>query len=627
MPEWLIILRRLVGYLAPYRARVVVAYGAMTMVTLLTLIVPSVIAWVVDLALSPASDGAIGPPGWMPGSAQLQAWASDQGLTLLIWAAGALLLLAALRGLFSFGQLFLGVWLSQQVAYDLRNQYFDAVEHQSFNFHDRNQTGDLMARAVGDISKAQAFVGEGLLEAINTPLLFIGTVAILFSIEPSLAAVTTLPLLVLLFVTMRFGRIIEPRFKAVQDQEGVISTRAQENFTGARVVKAFAREPHEIERFDTENDIFLERRIKVIAGFAEFFPTMTAIVTATIGIVLWVGGGMVLSSEMSVGTLVGFTFWVLMLAQPTQNLGFLVNRGAEAIAAARRLFEVLDAPRLLVPPAQPVPLGTPEGRVQFENVSFGYDPQRPVLHDIDLDVGPDRIVALFGATGSGKTSLVSLVSRFYDATSGRVLVDGHDVRDLSLTELRRHVGFVRQDAFLFSSTIRENIAYGLQGRPRVDGDAGEEPVEEDLLVAAAKAAQAHDFITALPAGYDTLVGERGVTLSGGQRQRLALARALVTRPRILVLDDALNAVDTETEARIQRALTAWMRGRTTFVIAQRLLSLKHADQVIVLDDGRIVERGSHEELVRAGGRYQRVYELQLREQEEAAGLAASEVAP
>jgi ATP-binding cassette subfamily B protein len=405
----------------------------------------------------------------------------------------------------------------------------------------------------------------------------------------------------------------------------VISTRAQENFTGARVVKAFAREAHEIERFDTENDIFLERRIKVIAGFAEFFPTMTAIVTATIGIVLWVGGRMVLSGEMSVGTLVGFTFWVLMLAQPTQNLGFLVNRGAEAIAAARRLFEVLDAPRLLVPPAQPVPLGTPEGRVQFENVSFGYDPKRPVLHEIDLDVGPDRIVALFGATGSGKTSLVSLISRFYDATSGRVLVDGHDVRDLSLTELRRHVGFVRQDSFLFSSTIRENIAYGLQGRPRVDGDAGEEPVEEALLVAAAKAAQAHDFITALPAGYDTLVGERGVTLSGGQRQRIALARALVTRPRILVLDDALNAVDTETEARIQRSLTAWMRGRTTFVIAQRLLSLKHADQVIVLDDGRIVERGSHDELVRAGGRYQRVYELQLREQEEAAELAASEV--
>ncbi len=626
MPEWLVLLGRLIGYLAPYRARVVLAYSAMLCVTLLTLIVPAVLAWVVDVALSDAPASAIGPPAWLPGSEAIQTWAIGTGSELLLWAAGGLLALAALRGVFSFVQLYVGVWLSQQVAFDLRGAYFDAVENQAFSFHDRTQTGDLMARAVGDISKAQAFVGEGLLEAINTPLLFLGTIAVLFSIAPPLAAVTAVPLLVLVWVTIRFGRIIEPRFKAVQDQEGVISTRAQENFTGARVVKAFAREPHEIERFDEENEIFLDRRIEVIAGFAEFFPTMTAIVTAAIAVVLWVGGGMVLRGEMTIGTLVGFNFWVLMLAQPTQNLGFLVNRGAEAIAAARRLFEILDAPRPIRPPTDPIALPTIEGRVRFDNVTFGYDTARPVLHDIDLTVGPNQVVALFGATGSGKTSLVSLIARFYDVTEGAVSVDDVDVRRLELPALRRRIGFVRQDAFLFSSSIRDNIAYGLAGRPSSasDGTGTNEtamPVDEELLVAAAKAAQAHAFITALPAGYDTLVGERGVTLSGGQRQRIAIARALVTRPRILVLDDALSAVDTETESRIQEALVEWMRGRTTFVIAQRLLSLQHADLVVVLDEGRIVERGSHDELVQAGGRYQRVYELQLQEQVEASDAA------
>jgi len=621
MPAFAAMTLRLLGFLRPYRARVAAAYLAMVAETLLALVVPALLGWVVDVGLAPAGSratGDAGVPDWLPGRAAIEAWARATGAEVLLAAAAAIVAIALARGVLSFAEMYLGAWLSQRAAYDIRNRFFRHVQHLSFGFHDRAQSGDLMSRAISDISKVQTFLGEGLLEAVGVPILFGAVTVVLLARDPGLAVVALSPLLLLVAVTLRFGQVIEPRFKAVQDQEGVVSTRAQENFTGMRVVKAFAREPWEIARYTEENREFLRRRVHAIKAFADFFPTMNAIVVVALVLTLAVGGGRVLAGEMSIGTLVSFTFWITLLAPPTQNLGFLVNRASEAVAAGRRLYEILDTPSDIAERPDARPLPPLAGRVTFDHVHFAYR-DRPVLFDVSFEAAPNQVVALFGPTGSGKSTVVNLIPRFYDVSSGAVRIDGYDVRDVSLESLRGQIAMVLQDTFLFSATIRDNIAYG-----RLDAD-------EAAIEAAARAARAHDFIAALPEGYDTVVGERGVTLSGGQRQRVAIARALVMQPRILILDDAMSAVDTETEHQIRAALAELMRGRTTFVIAQRLLTLKGADIVLVMDAGRVVERGRHAELVAAGGLYARIYELQLKDQEEmaeaqgAAGGTAAEV--
>ncbi len=587
---------RLLRLLGPYRRRVLGAYLAMTGATALGLVIPAILGRAIDRALGVGR--ASGP-------------SASSAAAILAEAALLLVLIALLRSLLGLVEMYLGAWLSQRVAYDLRNAFFGHLQRLSFGFHDRAQSGDLMSRAIGDISKVQTFLGEGLLEAVNLPILFGAVATILFWQAPGLAPAALAPLLLLILITLRFGQVIEPRFRAVQDQEGVISTRAQENFTGMRVVKAFAREPWEIERYAGENAVFLARRIRAIRAFADFFPAMNAVVVLALGLTLWAGGQQVLAGTLSVGTLASVAFWITQLGAPTQNLGFLVNRASEAVAAGDRLYEILDTPPEVAETPQAIVLPPLAGRVDFVDVSFGYGMQT-VLRDLNFRIEPDQVVALFGPTGSGKSSVVNLIPRFYDVTAGAVLVDGHDVRAVTLESLRSQIAMVLQDSFLFSATIRDNIAYG-----RLDAD-------DAAVQAAAKAARAHDFILRLPEGYDTIIGERGVTLSGGQRQRLAIARALVMQPRILILDDATSAVDTETEHQIQEALQALMRGRTTFVIAQRLLTLKRADLILVLEGGRIVERGDHAGLLAAGGLYARIYELQLRDQEHLAGLAAGE---
>jgi len=594
---------RLLGFLRPYRAQAALAYASMVVVTGLNLAMPAVLGWVVDVALVPSAGGdGASFPAWLPGAGQLQAAAAGDGRALLVGAAALLVAIAVLRALFAFAQLFLSAWLGERTAYDIRNRYFRHVQHLSFGFHDRSQTGDLMSRAITDIQKVRQFLGDGLVEAVNIPVLFGLVFVILLRLHAGLALVAMLPMLLLTLLTLRFSQIIEPRFKAVQEQEGVLSARAQENFSGMRVIKAFAREPHEIERFGEENEAFYRRRIRVISAFADYFPAMSAVALLAMVAVIWVGGNMVLAGTLTLGTLVSFNLYVVMLAAPAQNLGFLVNRAGEAVAGGRRLFEILDTASDIQEKPYAVALPTIAGHVRFENVCFGYG-DRQVLRDVSFDAPPNTIVALFGPTGSGKSTVVSLIPRFYDADRGTVRMDGHDVRDVTLDSLRGQVATVLQETFLFSATIRDNVAFG---RP----DATDEEVED-----AARAARAHEFITALPEGYQTLIGERGITLSGGQRQRIAIARALLTDPRVLVLDDATSAVDTETEHEIQAALGELMRGRTTFVIAQRLLTLKRADVVLVMDDGAIVERGTHDELVAAGGLYGRIYDLQLRDQE------------
>jgi ATP-binding cassette subfamily B multidrug efflux pump len=382
----------------------------------------------------------------------------------------------------------------------------------------------------------------------------------------------------------------------------------QESLTGIRVVKAFAREPFELSKFDNENDTWFYRRYQVIRMWANNWPFFSFTLALSIFLLLWFGGPLAMEGAITVGTLFAMISYVLMLNGPVQRLGFLVNLAATAGASAARIFEISNRSGEIFDAKDGYAIDRVRGEVVFEHVSFAYQAEQPVLHDVTFQALPGQTFALMGPTGSGKSTITNLLLRFYEITEGKILVDGVDSRDWRLSNLRQHIGIVLQDSFLFSSTIAENIAYG---KP----DA-----ERQEIVSVAKAAYAHDFIVNFPDGYDTLVGERGVTLSGGQKQRIAIARALLKDPQILILDDSTSSVDTETEYLIQRALASLMDGRTTFIIAQRLLTLKNADSILVLDHGQIVQRGTHEELLAEGGLYKEIYDLQLKDQEEFAAL-------
>jgi ATP-binding cassette subfamily B protein len=394
-------------------------------------------------------------------------------------------------------------------------------------------------------------------------------------------------------------------FLRVQQQFGVMTSALQENIAGSRVVRAFAQEARENERFEAELQELFERNIRATRLWALSYPLTLMVSGLGLLAVLWFGGYRVLTGALTIGTLVAFNRYLIMLSEPVRWLGFVVNRIARAIASGERIFETLDTKSDIVEKQGALDLRPMRGEVTFDDVSFAYPgARRDALSDVTFTAHPGERVALLGPTGSGKSTIINLLPRFYDVTAGRILVDGHDIRDLTLESLRSQIGTVLQETFLFSTTVRENIAYGRR-------DATFEQI-----VAAAKAARAHDFIMAMPKGYDTVVGERGVNLSGGQKQRVAIARALLMDPRILILDDATSSVDSETEYQIQQALETLMEGRTSFVIAQRLSTVKEADQILVLEDGRIVERGTHIELLQRGGYYAEIYDLQLRDQED-----------
>jgi ATP-binding cassette subfamily B protein len=494
------------------------------------------------------------------------------------------------------------------VAYALRDDFFRAVQTLPFAFHDKAHTGDLMSRATGDISETERFAGTGMVQLVSVILLTIGVVTAMFLEEASLAVLALIPIIALVVVALRLGRVVEPMWRTIQAQMGVLSTRMQESLTGINVVKAFAREPHEFAIFEEENERWYDKRSGVITSWGNHWPLFTFILSVGVFILLWFGGPQVIAGTLTVGTLFAMISYLLMLNGPMQQLGNLVNLAATAGASAGRVFEIIDTPNDIVQKPDAVELKNLTGRVCFEQVSFSYPGAEiegaRVLHDVDFCAEPGQTIALIGPTGSGKSTVVSLISRFYDPTAGRVTIDGVDVRDATLYSLRSNIGVVLQNPFLFSATIRENIAYGVP-------EANMEDVQ-----AAARAANADDFIERFPEGYQTRVGERGVTLSGGQKQRIAIARALLYNPRILILDDSTSSVDTETEHLIQQALAQLMRNRTTFVIAQRLLTLKSADCILVMDQGQIVERGTHDELLATDGLYRRIYDLQLKAQEE-----------
>jgi ATP-binding cassette subfamily B protein len=524
---------------------------------------------------------------------------------LLLNAALLILGIGLFIAILVYFQRYLSEWIAAHIGYDLRNLLYDHIQHLPFSYHDHTQTGQLNSRCIEDVRSIERFTGFGIVELIRLTVLLVSIVFLLFFANARLAFIALFPMIPLILMTTRFGSKIGIFFLIVDQSLGELSSRLQENATGVQVVRAFTREPYEMDRFDQANRILYNARISVIGQWSKIMPTTFFLVTLSTILILWFGGNLVIEGQMTIGEVVAFNSYLLLLALPARQLTWLVNLAGDAIAGVQRTYEVLDLDLEIQSPPGAVTLPSLSGRVEFQDVCFRYSGERiHALEDIRLTVKPNQIVALIGPTGSGKTSLINLIPRFYDISEGALKVDGYDVRQVDLVSLREQIGIVLQTSLLFSSTIKENIAYG---KPEA---------KDKEIVSAAKAAQAHEFILGFPNGYDTMVGERGVTLSGGQRQRVAIARALLLDPRILILDDSTSSVDTQTELLIQQALDHLMRGRTTFIIAHRLSTVRRADLILVMNGGRIVERGTHEELLSKGGLYREIYQLQLRDQEE-----------
>ncbi len=557
--------------------------------------------------------GAIACLGLSTGFALIVPWllalVIDTGLqhgqfTTLLIDTGAILIASSVRGLFAYGQGYLSQALSNDVAYDLRNKLYDHLQTLDFSFHDESETGQLMSRLTVDIEGVRNFIPLGLLRGLLAFVYFGAITVILFRLDWQLALVTLLCVPVLIALSIQVARLLRPLWQRVQNETGTLGTIMQENLSGMRVVKAFAREEFEIEKFGVKNRELRALNMEGMRLSAWNQPLMVLVINVVTVLIVWIGGIGVIGHRLDLGLLVAVTQYILLLTTPVRSFGFMVTWFMRGLASGVRIFSVLDTQPIIKDAPDALTLSKIEGQVRFENMSFTYDTGSEVLHDINIDAKPGQVIAILGPTGSGKSTLLHLLPRFYDTTQGRILVDGHDVRDVTQVSLRRNVGLVLQDVFLFNATLRDNIAYGVENTTM------------EQVIAAAKVARIHDFILGMEHGYDTWVGERGVTLSGGQKQRVAIARTLLLNPSILVLDDSTSSVDMETEYLIQQALDAVMRGRTTFVVASRLRTIKNADQILVMEHGSIVERGTHTGLLKQDGPYARLYDLQLREQEE-----------
>jgi len=587
---------RLLALLRRYKARTALAVASVLGASTFVLAIPQLIRWAIDYGLGLERRGD-----------RLVAVGDRE---LLIVAALAIVGAALLRGLFAFGQTYLGEWISQRVAYDLRNRIYDRLQRLSYAYHDRQQTGQLMSRATQDVEAVRWFIYMGVFRLAYVVLLLVAVLVLMLISNWQLALIVWAFLPFIAWRSTVMALTLRPLWTSVQEGLARLTTVLQEALSGARVVKAFAREAYESEKFRGQAQELFATSYESSRVQAVNSPIMSGLWLAAFAATLLFGGHQVASGQSDIGELSLFLLYLSVLQMPVRSLGWIIMIFSRAQSAGQRVYEILDAESAVKEKPGAIELRDVKGHVRFENVSFGYDSISPVLGGIDIDARPGQLVALLGPTGSGKTTVVNLMPRFYDVSAGRIIIDGRDIREVSLASLRAAIGTVQQDVFLFSATMRDNIAYGAV-------NASQEQIE-----AAAKAAHIHDFIAGLPHDYDTWVGERGVTLSGGQKQRLAIARTLLRDPRILILDDSTSSVDTETEFLIQRTLAELMKGRTTFVIAQRLRTVKMADQILVLQDGKIVERGRHEQLLRRGGLYRQIYDLELRDQEEALERAA-----
>jgi ATP-binding cassette subfamily B protein len=514
----------------------------------------------------------------------------------LPWLVAAILGLGIVRALMMSGRRLIAGKQALYVEMDIRTAVYAKFVRLSFGFYDRHQTGQLMSRATVDLQGVRFFLGYGLIfffQHVFT-IIGVGIVAFLISWKLALIAIAISPALIA--VAYRYSHVSHPLLRDVQQKMADVATVAEENIVGVHVVKAFAQEEEQQRKFERSSEEVFELSVKANRQRAFYIPILAFLPLLAQAAILLVGGRMVASGSLSVASFVRFNLYLAMLIMPLRALGMWIGQAQRATASGERIFQVIDEPEEIQDAPGARELAPGPGRVTFTHATFGYDPKRPVLHDIDLELEPGKVVALIGHTGSGKTTLASLVPRFYDVQTGSVAIDGQDVRTVTLASLRREIGVIAQDPFLFSATVRENIAFG---RP----DATDEEVQR-----AAELAQAHEFIVALPDGYDTVIGERGITLSGGQRQRVAIARALLVDPRILILDDATASVDATTESKIRDGLREAMRGRTTIIIAHRLSTIALADEIAVLDDGRVVARGGHDDLVTTNEVYREIYE-------------------
>ena len=565
--------RRLLGFLRPYRWQVIASTLLAVGAQAAGLTVPYLTGRVIDTVNSAAH--------------------SDRRLftfAALVVAAGAI------KGVLMLFRRWLAGRLSLAVEYDLRNAMYAHLQRLSFGFFDTHQTGQLMSRATVDLQSVRFFLGYGLI-FFTQNLITIAIVAIaLVWIDWQLALIAFAIAPVLSATAFRYSRTSHPILRDVQQRVADVTTQAEENIVGVRVVKAFAQEPRQLERFAAGTERIFRQAIRATRLQATYVPFMSTLPNLAMAAVVLAGGYRVVHNDLSLGAFFEVNGYLLLLVVPLRSIGMWVGQYQRAIASGERIFEVLDYERDIVDDPAAVPLEAGPGEIRMSGVRFGYDPERPVLHDIDLDVAPGSTVALIGPTGCGKTTLTTLIPRFYDVQDGTITLDGQDVRSVTLTSLRAAVGIVSQDTFLFSTTVAENIAFGTP-------DA-----TPDQIVTAARQAQAHEFICDLPDGYETVVGERGLSLSGGQRQRIAIARALLMNPRVLILDDATASVDASTEARIKLALREVMKGRTTVIIAHRLSTISLADEVVVLDKGRIVARGTHDDLVRTSPVYREIHD-------------------
>jgi ATP-binding cassette subfamily B protein len=571
-------LRRALKYLFPYWMTASAAFLSLVLVSVTNLASPQF--------LRLAIDGGIVGHRW----------------SAILWAAVGLLGVAAVRGVFTFLQGYLSEKASQGVAYDLRNEIYGKLQSLSFSYHDQAQTGQLMTRVTSDVEMVRQFIGQGFLQFMGALVMLAGSSLVLFVMNWRLALVSLAIIPGIFLVFVRFVRNVQPLFRRVQQKLGTLNTILQENLAGVRVVKAFAREQHETKRFDRANADLLAENIRVTRAMNTTFPVIFFFGNVGTFLVVWYGGNEVIGHTLSLGELVAFNSYLGFLMFPIFMLGMIMASMTRAAASAQRVFEVLDAESEVQDRRGAAPLPPVQGRVAFEDVSFRYaGAEHDALSHVSFVAEPGQTVAVVGTTGAGKSTIINLIPRFYDVRSGRVTIDGHDVRDVTLESLRSQIGIVLQETVLFSGTIRENIAYGAP-------DATQEEVE-----AVARIAQAHDFILEQPQGYDTRIGEGGVGLSGGQIQRIAIARALLLNPKVLILDDSTSSVDAETEYQIQQAMDDLMVGRTSFIVAQRISTVRNADKILLLDGAEVVAQGTHEELLATNALYGEIVASQLRD--------------
>ena len=578
---------RLLGFLRPYRWSLIVSIVLAAASQAATIALVRITQDVIDLAVRPRD---------------------EQMLRMLL---AVIVAIGFVKALLLVGRRFISGRQALGVEYDMRNALYAHLLRLSFGFYDRHQTGQLMSRATVDLQAVRFFLGYGLIFFFQHVLTIVGVTAIMLWTDWRLALVALAITPLIIALAYRYSKVSHPVLRDVQQKMADVATVAEENIVGVHVVKSFAQEGQEQQKFERRSNAVFAQSVLANRQRSLYVPILSFVPLLAQAAILLVGGWMVLHDRLTVGEFFAFNLYVTMLIMPLRMLGMWIGQSQRATASGERIFQVLDEPEEIAnrPGAKALPPGP--GRIEFEHVSFGYDPARPVLLDLDLGIEPDQNVAVIGHTGSGKTTLTALVPRFYDASEGRVLIDGVDVRDVSLASLRSQVAIISQDPFLFSTSVRENIAFGAPA-------ATDEEIES-----AARLAQAHEFIADLPDGYETIVGERGITLSGGQRQRIAIARAIVMNPRILVLDDATAAVDATTEARIRLGLREAMKGRTTLIVAHRLSTISLADEVVVLDHGRIAARGTQAELADSSAVYREIYEHGLVDRELAARLEAT----